>query len=423
MQSSLLQHGAIIALCALTQCGGEPGEPGPSRSTPQPSAAIGTVAQAAAPAKAPFLLQDEEKRTIPNAQAAFARVMALIQANYVDKKIDEDLLWTGAIQGVLDRLIQLKKQRVNALLTPRQIKEMRLGIKGRFSGIGVVIKKLENVVFASEVLSGSPAEKAGIKGGDRFLAIDGKRTAELSLLQIVDLIRGPEGSSVELIVQREAQEWNLPVVRGSIALPAVSGQLLAEDKIGYLRITSFRKRAAEELDRLVAEQIGKGARGFIVDLRGCPGGLLDRAVAVAERFLSPQKTIVTLKRRGGKKEVLRAARKDPADTLPLVVLIGEHTASGAEIVAGALRDHQRAVIVGQPSAGKGTVEKILDLDDGWALKLSIARFFGPSGHAFQGQGVIPDFAIAAPPAGAPRELAKDAQVQAARRLLTMRTGS
>jgi carboxyl-terminal processing protease len=187
------------------------------------------------------------------------------------------------------------------------------------------------------------------------------------------------------------------VVRGRIALPAVSGQLLGDGR-AYLRLGGLKKNTVERLDALIDELRAKGARRLVLDLRGCPGGLLDAAIAVADRFLPPGRTVVTLRRRAGENEVKRTRAENPADRLPLVVLVDAQTSSGAEIIAAALQHGSRAQIVGAPTLGKGTVEDILELPGGWALKLTVARFFAPDGRPMQGQGVTPDFPIAGDPA-------------------------
>lgn len=366
------------------------------------------------------------KKKIPDARRTFSEVMQLIADKYVDSDLPEDELWSGAIEGVLRRLIQIKDREINTMLDPAWVKEMKLGLKGSFSGVGVVIKVIEEVVVIRQVLPDGPAHKAGIKAGDRILAVDGKSVRGLELMEIVQMIRGKTGTTVKLFLQRETEEWVQPVIRGKVTVPAASGQML-QSQVAYVRISTFNHKTVEQLDPLLGNLVKQGAKGVLLDLRGCPGGLLDVSIEVADRFLPAGSRIISIKRRGGAEEVRSARGDHPADRLPVVVLIGPSTASGAEIVAAALSEHKRATLVGEPTVGKGTVETILKLQNGWALKLSVARFYSPEGNSLQGDGVSPDFWIPRPGRGAGRSLLgsttetllKDPQVQAGLRVLSL----
>jgi len=364
--------------------------------------------------------------TVPGAEQTFAEVLRLIETQYVDSGLSRDQLWSGAIEGMLDRLVKTPGIKVNTLLDPARLSEMKAGLKGSFSGIGVVIKKFGEVVFVAEVLPGGPADRAGLRKDDRMLEIDGKTVKGLDISQMVQRIRGPGGTTVKLFVQRETREWTLPVVRGQVTLDAVSGALLPPS-VGYIRITSFKETSLPQLDQLVDRLTRQGARAMVLDLRGCPGGLLDVSIGVADRFLPPGQRVVSIRRRDGREQVHTARADNPADRLPVIVLVGKGTASGAEIVAAALADNDRATVIGQRTLGKGTVEEILQLGNSWALKLSVARFYSPRGQALQGRGVVPDFAVVADGAAArsyfaapdPAALARDPQVTAALEVLRL----
>jgi carboxyl-terminal processing protease len=367
-------------------------------------------------------------KAMPNARAAFDEVVQLIGEKYVDPAPNEDELWTGAINGVLGRLIQTKGIKVNALLEPEELKELDSGLSGNFVGVGVAIKKFEGVVFVRNVIPESPASKAGLLPGDRILAVDHKPIRDLSLEQIVGLIRGAEGTTVDLSVQRDEKDWVEPITRRSMKLDSVFAHMLA-DKTGYVRITAFNHNTVEQLDAALTNKLA-GAASLVLDLRDCPGGLFDESLVVAERFLPPGAAILKMRGRDGKEDVRRASKRDPGDALPMVVIINHDTASSAEILAAALVDNKRARLVGETTLGKGSVEHVMKLSNGWGLKLSIARFVSPSGRNWQGKGLDPDLPIARKSAGpdddvpspySEPEVDSDVQLRAALTLLNLRT--
>ncbi len=427
----------IAAALMVAGCQGRGPRPGATRTaraTRTDGAAVAAPAPSAPPRRAAPPTKKRSlgfpgrpaRQNVPGAKKAFAQVMKLIQDKYVDEAgVTEEQLWSGALEGMLGRLIQTKGRKVNTMLDPDSLKEMELGLKGTLSGVGVVIKIIEEVVFVMQVLPNGPGARAGLKAGDRILAVDGKRLRGMSLLQIVKLIRGPTGSKVSLFIQRDTREWTQPVTRGRLTIEAVTGKLL-DGGVALIRITTFNRNSLKQLDAALTRLTTAGARRVVLDLRACPGGLLDVSVQTADRFLPPGKTIVSVTHRDGRREVKKAAAAHPGDALPVVVLTSDQTASGAEIVAAALADNGRATLVGLPTLGKGTVETILRLDNGWALKLSTARFYSPDGRSLQGAGLIPDFRIADNAGGARRHITaatvdpkKDAQVQAALRLLQL----
>lgn len=332
---------------------------------------------------------------MPNAKAAFEEVQRLLADSYVDAAPSEDAAWTGAIDGLLSQLIQLEGLKVNALLDPDQLKELEDSMTGRIVGVGIVIRKFEGVVFVLNTLAGSPAAKAGLMPGDRILAIDRKPIKDLPLEKIVPLIRGTEGTSVDLTVQRDQRDWVQPLTRHNMAFDSVSAQMLP-GKVGYLRIIGFHQNTPEQVDQAMKTKLD-GAQSLVLDLRDCPGGLFEVSLAVADRFLPPGASIVSLRGRDGKDDVKKASKRDPGDALPISVLINHHTASSAEILAAALAANDRARLVGETTLGKGTVEKVVKLSNGWGLKLTTARFVSPKGKSWQGTGIEPDLIIAQKP--------------------------
>lgn len=331
---------------------------------------------------------------MPNAREGFEEIAALLEAHYVDGPLSEDELWTAAIDGVMARLIQHGDHTINALLRPEDLAELKIGTEGRLVGIGVMIERVADVVVVRGVLPDSPAQKAGLDAGDRILGIDGERLKGKSLRDVVDAIRGDEGSTLDLFVQRDTEEWTATLTRHSIAVSNVEGRIL-ETGVGYVRVRGYAANTVEEFDATMATLAEEGMTRLVLDLRGCPGGLLQAALDMTDRFLAPGQRIVTIRGRDHSEKHLLSETEDPWETLPVVVLTDRHTASGAEILADALSHHDRARIVGETTFGKGTVESIHELSDGWALKLSVSRFLGPGGEPRLGRGVNPDLHIPA----------------------------
>lgn len=333
-------------------------------------------------------------RTAPGAKAAFTELEQLIRDKYVDGPLSEDALYTAALEGVLDRLIQLPEHRINALLSPEELAELEIGTKGKLLGIGVMIERVADVVVVRDVIAGGPAEAGGLQAGDRILGIDGERLKDLTLPDIVSRIRGAEGSKVELFVQRDIEEWNETLTRGQISVASVNGEMLDEDT-GYLNIHSFSEETAAQLDATLAKLTEAGMKSLVLDLRTCPGGLFQSSLEAGSRLLPAGARIVTVKDAEGEETHHVSEGEFAAQKIPVVVLIGKYTASGAEILAAAIRENDRGVLVGEQTMGKGTVESIHELDNGWAVKLSIMRFFSPQGESPQSVGVAPDIRVPA----------------------------
>ena len=364
----------------------------------------------------------EPDRVAPNAHAAFDEVTELIATHYVDGPLSEDELYTAATEGVLRRLIQLEDHKVNTMLSPEELEHLMEGTRGSIVGVGIMIEELGGVLTVRGLVPGGPALDSGLQVGDRILGVDGQRLTDMNLRESVMLIRGEAGTKVKLFVQRDVDEWDIEIERKQVVVSSVESRNF-EDGVGYLRLSGFSKTSGEEVGAHLTALSEGGMDRLVLDLRTCPGGLLETAIEVAELFLEPGKRIVTMKHKD-KEEHRDAERLDAEwEKLPLVVLVGPHTASGAEILSGALREHERALIVGQQTLGKGTVEAIHDLSNGWALKLSSARFFSPNGVPRQGNGVQPDIPVvgsdAKPEAVAKLSLEQDLPLRAATELLAL----
>ena len=361
----------------------------PARATPPHDAAA--VHQARGEAHR----SDAAPRAMPGAREAFDEVLALVEAHYVDGPLTQDELWTAAMDGVMARLVSHHGHAVNVLMRPEDLKELQIGMEGKLVGIGVMIETVADVVVVRGLVPDGPATVAGLEPGDRILGVDGQRLRGKSLRDVVDLIRGDADSTVELFVQRDTEEWNVTLTRSAIAYSNVESRMLGDD-VGYVRIGGFSKETASDLDGALSTLSQAGMAQLVLDLRGCPGGILEGSLDVADAFLPPEKLVVTVQVPGKPDEPKMTATDDPWESVPMVVLADGKTASSAEIVAAALAHHRRARVVGQTTFGKDTIESIHELGDGWGLKLSVGRFETAGGaDAHGGGGLRPHLSIPA----------------------------
>jgi len=316
----------------------------------------------------------------------FQRVLSVVEQNYVDTPENRDLMY-GAIKGMLETLDPHSN-----FLTPEVYRDMKIDTSGKFGGVGIEIGMKDEMLTVVSPIEDTPAWKAGVKAGDRLVKIDGESTRGLTLVEAVQKMRGKSGSEVRLTLWRPGLKAprELKLTRGTVKIQSAKFETL-ENGFGYIRLTTFNENAASDIKASLAriEKSGK-LRGLVLDLRGNPGGLLDQAVEVTSLFVEDGVVVSTLGRNPEQKEV-RAVRKGVARTdFPIAVLVSSSTASAAEIVAGALQDHHRALIMGQTTFGKGSVQTVMDLGQDLGLKLTIARYYTPSGRSIQEKGVSPD---------------------------------
>ena len=322
----------------------------------------------------------------------FAEVIELIEENYVDE-VDTKELIQKAIQGMVHSLDPHSQ-----LMPPEAFEELQIDTKGEFGGIGIVITMQKKLLTVIAPIEGTPADKAGIKAGDIIIKVDGESTKEMMLWEAVKMMRGPKGESVLIEVVRkdapEPIEFNL--VRATIPINSIR-QITLQSGYGYIRVTNFQENTADELlnalNEIRAEQNEIGLKGLILDLRDNPGGLLNQAVRVSDIFLE-EGGIVSIKGRLPRHTKAFNSHIDKyGDDFPLVVLINEGSASASEIVAGAIQDHKRGLIMGTTSFGKGSVQTVEPLRDNYGLKFTIARYYTPNGRSIQAQGIIPDIKV------------------------------
>lgn len=319
----------------------------------------------------------------------FTDVYAHIKDNYVEEVDDEELL-QHAIRGMLEGL-----DPHSAFLDEEQFRELRIGTSGEFGGLGIEVNMDNGAVRVVSPIDDTPADRAGMKAGDLIIQIDDEVVDGMTLNDAVQKMRGEPGTTITLTVVREGESepFEVEIERDIIEVRSVSSRML-EDGYAYLRVASFQSNTQsaldEEIRKLRAENDGEDLRGVVLDLRNNPGGVLNAAVSVSDTFLDDGLIVYTDGRIGESKMRYSARSGDALNGAPMVVLVNRGSASASEIVAGALQDHNRAIVVGSQSFGKGSVQTIQDLRDGSALKLTTARYYTPDGHSIQARGIRPD---------------------------------
>ena len=331
----------------------------------------------------------EDKNVYENLQI-FSDVLDIVKENYVQEVDDEELV-EGAISGMLRTL-----DPHSSYLDPDAYKELQVETKGSFGGIGIEITIRDGFLTVVSPLEGTPAYELGIQAGDQILRVDGEPTKEMTLMEAVKKMRGPKGTNVVLTIMREefTKPQDFVITRATIAIRSVRSKTL-EPGYGYIRLSQFQSSTARDLRKEIAklEKENKPLKGLILDLRNNPGGLLDQAVKVSDEFLNEGLIVYTGGRLKSQDMRFEAHMNTKPHTYPIVVLVNEGSASAAEIVAGALQDHKRAVVVGVKTFGKGSVQTVMPLRNGAALRLTTAIYYTPSGRSIQAKGIEPDIVV------------------------------
>ena len=316
------------------------------------------------------------------------RVWDIIFRDYVDKgKLDAEALAQGAIRGMVEAL----DDPYTSYLDTAAYELSMNSLEGKFEGIGAYVTVEDGKIVVVAPVADSPADKAGIKAGDVILEVDGRPTAEMSLLEVVLNVQGPKGTVVTLLIlhEGETEPEVIEIVRAEVELPSVHFEMMED--IAYINITHFSERTAVELYP-VMEEVNQQASGIIIDLRSNPGGLLETVVDVAGFFMEEGVLLDVVDNEGG--HVAYWVEPGGMTTeLPLVVLVDEYSASGSEVLAGALQDYGRATIAGKKTYGKGSANSLLPLGDGSALYITYARWFTPNGRLIEGEGLYPDYEL------------------------------
>ncbi len=318
----------------------------------------------------------------------FAEVLSQVKKHYVEETKTKDLV-QGALRGMLAGL-----DPHSSFMTSDMFKEMKVETKGEFGGLGIQIGIKDNRLTVIAPIEDTPAFEAGIESGDTIIKVDDKPTKDLTLMEAVQQMRGRRGTSVTLTVIREEIEEPLifKITRDIIKIQSVRSKIW-EGNIGYVRITQFQEATADDLTKELESLVAKDIQGLIVDVRNNPGGLLTAAVGVSEQFLPAGKLVVSIQGRNGKKDEYRARPNKKHYQYPMIVLINKGSASASEIVAAAMQDWGKAVVIGTTSFGKGSVQTILPLSDGSGLRLTTAKYYTPKGKSIHTIGVQPDIVI------------------------------
>ncbi len=321
----------------------------------------------------------------------FSEVLDIVDRNYVET-VDSKKLIQGAINGMMKSL-----DPHSSFMTEEMCRELEVETKGSFGGIGIEITVLKDVLTVVSPIEDTPAFLAGVKAGDQIIKIDGQSTKDITIMEAVNKLRGPKDSKVTITIMREhlPKPKDITIARAIIQIKSIKYKMI-DDQVGYVRISSFQERTADDLKKALVELKGKQSRplkGLILDMRNNPGGLLAQSIEVSDAFLKSG-TIVSTK--GRIKSVdSKAVAVDDGNELncPIVLLVNEGTASAAEIVSGALQDNGRALILGTQTFGKGSVQTVIPLEDGAALKLTTAKYYTPKGRSIQAEGITPDITI------------------------------
>ena len=321
----------------------------------------------------------------------FTRVLDLIEQNYVEE-VDSGELTESAIEGMLRTL-----DPYSAYLTPERFKELEIGTSGEFGGVGMEVTVENGVLTVITPIEGTPAQKAGIKPKDQIIAIEGKPTKGMVVQEVVKLLRGPKGSPVNVTVKSpgDKEPRVVTLIRDKVVVKSVKPELMPGN-IGYIKLSQFQENTSLELKKALTEMqtdSGGSMKGIILDLRNNPGGLLSEAIEVVDEFVDNGLIVSVKGRSEGQTREHYATKSGDFEKYPIVVIVNDGSASASEVVAEALQDSNRAVILGTNTFGKGSVQTIIRLDDGSGLKLTTAKFYAPSGRSINEVGVTPDIVI------------------------------
>ena len=335
----------------------------------------------------PATLDEKDRKSL----ALYAEALDTVRNNYVDQRdIDPKKETYGAIEGMLETLGDDGHTR---FLTPEEREQNDQSLSGTYVGIGVQLEEKNGEVVVAAPIDGSPAEEAGISSDDVLLAVDGKSVMGDDVSEVVEKVKGPEGTSVELTVRHEGEKRKYDLQRAEISSPAVSWALIPGTNVALVLLSSFSDNSAQELENAFEEAKAAGARRFILDLRNNPGGRLDQAVEMAGYFLEPESVVYIRKDASGEREEIPVEGDPESANAPLAVLVNEGSASSAEILAGALRDNGRAPVIGETTFGTGTVLSEFVLRDGSSILLGVAEWLTPDGDFIRDTGITPDVSV------------------------------
>jgi len=319
---------------------------------------------------------------------SFAETLSLVKKNYVEEVDEKDLVY-GAIKGMLNSL-----DPHSSFMPPEIFTEMQIDTRGEFGGLGIQIGIKNRILTIIAPIEDTPAHKAGVEAGDKIVKINDESTKDISLHDAVSKLRGPKGTSVTITILREGldEPKDITIVRDIIKLKSVKSRVI-DDQIGYVKLTQFQEKTAADLKKALKDLSKKDINSMILDLRNNPGGLLKGAVDVTSQFLPAGNLVVYIKGRSGDKTEFNTNNGNDYFDFPMIVLVNGGSASASEIVAGALQDWEKAVILGTQTFGKGSVQTVMPLSDGSAVRLTTARYYTPKGRSIQTTGITPDIVV------------------------------
>lgn len=336
------------------------------------------------------LQQKEKKDDLYKELELFADAISVIRSDYVDEIKSKDLMY-GAMKGMLSSLDPYSQ-----FMDPDTYNEMKIETEGEFGGIGIEITIKDDLLTIITPIEDTPAYKAGLKAGDKIVKIDDAITKDLTLIEAVKKLRGKPGTDVKMTILRESEKklLDFTITRSIIKIDSIKKAEMVEEGIGYIRLVEFQENTPRELLEALKKLEAQNLKGLILDLRNNPGGLLDVAVDVAGKFLGEGKLVVSTKGRVESQNTeFKSKNKNDHLNYPLVVLLNSGSASASEIVAGAIQDHRRGIIVGTKSFGKGSVQTVVPMSDGSALRLTTSKYFTPKGRSIHGEGIAPDIVV------------------------------
>lgn len=324
-----------------------------------------------------FLVESPQQRSGPR---MFDQVLSLVSDRFVDS-VGSSELYERAARGLVREL----QDPYAALYSPKELQDFTRMTGGRYGGLGMLVEDQEGTVVVTKVYPHTPAEGAGVREGDRIVGVETQSTRGMKLTQVTDLLKGTPGTTVRVRFSRPGvtAPIDFTFTRAIIHIPAVPFAIMFDGKVGYIPLQQFNETLAEEFEQAVRHLTSDGAHGLVIDLRGNGGGIVDQAIAISNLFLRNGQEIASVRARGGATQRYVAKGTPLAPTIPLVVLTDGYTASASEIVAGSLQDHDRALLLGTTTFGKGLVQSLFPLDGGWALKMTTAKWYTPSGRSIQ----------------------------------------
>ncbi|CAN5645982.1 S41 family peptidase [soil metagenome] len=337
--------------------------------------------------QSPATLDEADRKSL----ALYAEAIKTVRKNYVDQRdIDPKKETYGAIEGMLETLGDDGHTR---FLTPEEREQNDQSLSGTYVGIGVQLEENNGEVVVAAPIEGSPAEKAGISSDDVIVAVDGKSVRGADVSEVVEKVKGPEGTRVELTLRHEGERRSYDLQRAEIKSPVASWAMIPDTDVALVLLSSFSDDSAQQLQKAFQEAKAAGARRFILDLRNNPGGRLDQAVEMAGYFLEPESVVYIRKDASGEREEIMVEGDPESTNAPLTVLVNENSASSAEILAGALRDNARAPVIGETTFGTGTVLSEFVLRDGSSILLGVAEWLTPDGDFIRETGITPDIRV------------------------------